>query len=357
MIRRIEISVPGNRYDVVIGPGAVNDILLILNRLRADSVAVIVDQRVGDLHLPRLMAAIDRPTTVIQFPPGEASKSLEMAARCYDSLAENRLGREGVIVTLGGGVAGDLGGFVAATWLRGVRCIQVATSLEAAIDASIGGKTAVNHATAKNLIGAFHQPAAVLVDSDFLQTLPDRELVAALAESVKHAAIRSPERVKWSEEHAQAVSRRDPATLAELIAWNCQIKADVVAADERELGVRVILNYGHTIGHALELCLGYELRHGECVGLGIIAENQIAIARGLLDLGVAQRIEALLVQHGLPARLPRSVSAVAVTEACRRDKKSRGGTIHVLTLAGLGAPARLEDVREEEIVAALASIS
>lgn len=353
MIRSISVPVPGNPYDVTVGSGAIVAIQHIVGHLRPSQVAIILDSHVGGLHLPALTNALGVKATPIPFQQGETSKSLEMAARCYDRLADIRLDRDGVIVTFGGGVAGDLGGFVAATWLRGVRYVQVPTSLEAAIDASIGGKTAVNHANAKNMIGAFYQPCGVVIDTDFLATLPQREFVAALAESVKHAVIRSPARFDWSERTLEKVADRHEETVGELIAWNCEIKAEVVAADEREAGLRAILNYGHTIAHALEQLLEYELRHGECVALGIIAENQIAVARGLLDPLTAARIAELLTAYGLPNKCPKRLSRDEIIESCRRDKKSSAGAIHIVTIEALGRPLRLKGVSQAEINAAL----
>jgi len=256
-------------------------------------------------------------------------------------------------VTFGGGVAGDLGGFIAATWLRGIDYVQVPTSLEAAIDASIGGKTAINLRDGKNLVGAFHQPVAVLVDTDYLTTLPERELVAGLAESVKHAAIRDADFVTWHEDHAARILAREPDVLAELIQRNCAIKAAVVEQDERESGLRVILNYGHTLGHAFEHLLSYELRHGECVALGILAENEIACVRGSLRRDVANRLHVLLERFGAPTRLPRRLPPAEVLAACESDKKARRGRLRFVLLRALGQPEIVEAPPAAEIEAGL----
>lgn len=319
-------------------------------------IVVIADETVAGLHLSRLRSHLPANSLVLTFPPGETSKSLAQVERLYGHLAQARIERGSVIVTLGGGVASDLGGFVAATWLRGVQFVPIPTTLLAAIDASVGGKTGVNLSAGKNLVGAFHQPRAVIVDTDFLQTLPDREVTAGLAESVKHAAVRDVAFLEWHEQHAEALLARDADTTAELVARNCEIKAGIVGLDEREAGLRAILNYGHTIGHALEHLLGYELRHGECVALGMLVENELACMRGLLPRAAAERIRGLLQRLGLPPRLPQAVDGVQVVAACRLDKKVRSGAINFVLLRDLGQPVRVADVSDAEIVAALGTI-
>ncbi|MBI5863821.1 MAG: 3-dehydroquinate synthase [Planctomycetes bacterium] len=357
-MRIVDVQIAGRAYPIFIGRGARRQIADELRRLGGvETVAIIADQTVADLHLPKLLEAFPKPPVQLFVQPGEASKSLDAAARLYDGLAEARLGRKDVIVTFGGGVACDLGGFVAATWLRGVRFIQVATSLEASIDASVGGKTAVNHSTAKNLIGVFHQPSAVIVDLDFLGSLPEREIQAGLAESVKQAAVRDAEFFAWHEANVSAILGRSPDALMHLISRNCQIKAEIVARDEREENLRAILNHGHTIGHALEHLLHYELRHGECVALGMLVENELAVARGLLPRGVAERVQTLLHRLGLRTCLPRELATEDVLAACRLDKKNRAGAIHCVLLSAIGAPQVVGGVADAEIVAALAVVA
>jgi 3-dehydroquinate synthase len=313
---------------------------------------VIADQHVADLHLARILEAVPG-AFVLTFPQGEASKSLDTAGRLCDQLAEARVGREALICAFGGGVAGDLAGFVAGTWLRGVGFVQVPTTLLAAVDASVGGKTGVNVPAGKNLVGVFHQPEAVFIDTDLLRTLPARDLAAGLAESVKHALIRAGDFFAWHEEHAEGLVGSTPEELTWLIARNCEIKAAVVAQDEREADLRAILNFGHTIGHALEHELEYELRHGECVGLGMLVENEIAVARRMLDPTLADRTKALLQRLGLPTHLPRAVADEAVLAACRVDKKVRAGVIRFVLLHSLGDPVIVGDVSDAEIVSAL----
>lgn len=356
-MRIVEVPIIGSAYAIHIGR-RLGELFTarIFELPDVKQLVVITDDHVAKLHLERLPPFKPLRTCVLRVPPGESSKTLATVSGLYDKLADARIERRDLILTFGGGVIGDLGGFVAATWLRGIRFVQVPTTLEAAVDASVGGKTGVNHPAGKNLIGAFHQPSAVIIATELLETLPQRDFAAGLAESVKHAAIRDPAFLDWHEQNSAAIKRRDPNTIIELIARNCAIKADVVARDEHEQGLRAILNYGHTIGHAVEHLLDYELRHGECVALGIIAENELARVRGLLDRSVADRIRSLLARFGLPTRLPRPLPAERVIEVTRLDKKVTAGAVNFVLLPELGQPERVADVSDAEIAAALEAI-
>jgi 3-dehydroquinate synthase len=323
---------------------------------QAGQVAVIADETVADLHLGKLRPLLPADPLILPFPAGEASKSLDLARQMYGRLARARLERTGTIVTFGGGVAADLGGFVASTWLRGVRLVHVPTTTLAAVDASVGGKTAVNLPAGKNLVGVFHQPLMVIVDTDFLETLPGRDFIAGLAESVKQALVRDRPFFEWHEAKASALCGRDGGVTCELIARGCAIKAEIVKQDEREAGLRAILNYGHTIGHALEHVLAYELRHGECVALGMQAENELAAARGILPRTEAERVRRLLAQLGLPARVPGSVDAAEVSALCQLDKKTAGGAVQFVLIREIGEPVRVADVTPSEIAVALHAI-
>ena len=357
-ILQVHVDLGPRSYPILIGSGTRCALPEIVRyRSRNPQLVVIADQNVASLHAAALTAALPAPPLLLPFRPGETAKSLAECQRIYEALAAARIERNAVLVTFGGGVAGDLGGFVAATWLRGVAYVQVPTTLLAAIDASVGGKTGVNLPTGKNLVGAFHQPRAVVVDLDFLATLPARTYTAGLAESVKHALIRDPDLLAWHEQYAEAITARSPATLAELIARNCAIKAAVVAADEREADLRAILNFGHTIGHALEHLLEYELQHGECVALGMLVENELARRRGLIDAALAERVLTLLGRLGLPLRLPRPVAAAAVQEVCAVDKKVAEGAVTFVLLRGVGEPVKVRDVTPAEIAAALEVIA
>lgn len=359
MMPRVSVDLPGEAagrsYEVIIGPGVRAELGDVLAQVGARRAVVVADARVAALHLDETLAQCSIPVTPLTFPPGEHSKSLATAEQLYDGLAAAGMTRGDVLLTLGGGVAGDLGGFVAATWMRGIRYVQIPTTLEAAIDASIGGKTAVNHASGKNRIGAFHQPIAVIVDTDCLGTLPLRDMRGGLAESVKHALIRDAAFFDWQERHVEGVlgAERPSHTLVELIARNCRIKASVVAADEREAGTRMDLNFGHTIGHAIEHLVGYRLRHGECVGLGMLAACEVSRGRGLIDAGVVARVRGLLEKIGLPVRLAEPLDVPRVVAETQRDKKRIGDALHFVLLAGIGRVMRVTDVRDEEIEAGL----
>lgn len=356
-MRIVNVQLGDRAYPIFIGGGARNQLAILVNTLGGiQRVVVVADQRVAELHAEAAFAGVEPTPELVLFPSGEESKSLRQVQSLYDEFAEARLGRRDLVVTLGGGVAGDLGGFAAATWMRGVRFIQMPTTLEAALDASIGGKTGINHAAGKNLIGAFHQPSAVLIDTEFLGTLPAREFRSGLAESVKHAAIRDADLFDWHERHAEEIVERQPEAVESLIARNCEIKAEVVSQDERENDLRMILNYGHTIGHSVEHLLGYELSHGECVALGMIAENAIAAARGILPREDAERVRALLDRLRLPTRLPKPVDSHEAAAVCHLDKKVRDGVINFVFITGLGQPERVTDVSDDEIVAAVDAI-
>lgn len=356
-MRTIDVQIPGHSYEIHIGNGARS--LLRSEGLaldRCETVVVITDETVGDLHLPALTGCLPGKICTCTVAAGEQSKSLATAESIYSQLADARVERNDVIVAFGGGVVGDLAGFVAATWMRGIRFIQVPTTLEAVIDASVGGKTGLNLPAGKNLVGAFHQPIAVIVDTDFLVTLPERDYRAGLAESVKHAAIRDPAFLDWQEANVSAIVGRQADILEELIARNCRIKADVVAADEREAGLRAILNHGHTVGHAVEHLCQYALRHGECVALGILVENEIAVRRGILAQEAADRIAALIASLGLPTHMPATLDAAAVPPLCRLDKKVRGGAVVFVLLKRIGDTTMVHDVSDAEIQTAMAVI-
>ena len=357
MLKTVHVELGDRSYRIAIGPGARSH-LKSENGLTRDSgeIVVVTDQVVARHWLAALQSVLPRAARVIQIPAGEASKALRSVEAIAEQLAQWRVDRNGVIVALGGGVVGDLAGFVASVWNRGVRFYQVPTTLLAAIDASVGGKTGVNTRAGKNLIGTFHQPQLVVVDTDFLATLPEREYIAGLSESIKHAAIRDPELFDWHAANAAAIRARDSRLLPELVARNCAIKADVVSRDERESGLRAILNYGHTIGHAIEALFEYELLHGECVALGMLAENHIAVARGLLDRATADRIRSLIAALGLPTRLPKPIAPDAAWRYCLVDKKNQAGGVHAVLLRNVGDPVRVGDVASSEAASAVADI-
>lgn len=345
------IQPDGLPYPIWVGDGALDALgSRVSNAVGPARVVVVTDDHVGPLYGERVLRSLvdaGAEPELISVPAGDASKSLAQAGRLYDRLAARHHGRDEPIVALGGGVVGDLAGFVAATWHRGVPWIQCPTTLEAAIDASIGGKTAVNHPAGKNLIGAFHRPILVCIDVGCLRTLSARDYTAALAESVKHAVIRDPAFLDWHEANGEAIVARDPAVLEELIARNCRNKAEVVIADERETeseGVgRAALNFGHTIGHAIEAQFEYELRHGEAVALGIVAALDVAVAHVGLAEADRARVESLLVTLGLPVRAPRPIDAADAINRLSADKKVRGRRIRFVLPTRIGHVTWLEE--------------
>ena len=297
---------------------------------------VVADSNVHNLYGQALRAALENAgysVSEYQVPPGEGSKSIEQAWAIYGWLIEQRAERQDCIVALGGGVTGDLAGFVAATYLRGIPLVQVPTSLLAQVDSSVGGKVAINHPRGKNLIGAFHQPLVVLVDTALLGSLPSRELRSGWAEVVKTAMILDAELVAYLEAHAESLVTAHPQLTAQAVERCLQLKSKVVAEDEREQGTRIILNYGHTIAHGLEAATGYErFLHGEAVAVGMVGAGRLSQRLGLLSAAVAERQEALLGRFGLPLRAP-GVSVDRVQQAMRLDKKSRDRTVRWVLLA------------------------
>ena len=321
---------------------------------------LVTDKQVGDLYGPAVLESLTRASFEsheYRFTPGEGSKSLQVVEDVYRVLAAREIGRDGVIVALGGGVASDLAGFVAATWMRGIDFAICPTTLEADVDASIGGKTAVNIPGGKNLVGAFHQPVLVATDPSCLASLDIRDVRAGMAESIKHALISSPEFVAWHELHAEAILTLDSGIITELILRNVRIKAAIVERDAHERsGERMLLNLGHTIGHAIEASCGFVLRHGECVALGTLAAGRLSQSMGLLDKSVVARIEQLLGRFGLPKTLPDPIDAVEILTTLRRDKKARGGKVQFVLLEDIGRPVVRRDIPEELVRQAYESL-
>ncbi|HWP35805.1 MAG TPA: 3-dehydroquinate synthase [Thermodesulfobacteriota bacterium] len=350
---RVEVPLGERGYPVLVGPGLLDRLgAWVRERLpKAVRAAVITNPRVRRLYGRRVeasLAAAGIEPVALTVPDGERHKTLAAAGRLYDRLAAARLDRASPVVALGGGVVGDLAGFVAATWLRGVPLVQVPTTLLAQVDAAIGGKTGVNHRRGKNLIGAFHQPVLVVSDVETLRTLPEREYRAGLAEVIKYGLIRDAALFAFLEREVERVLAREPAAVTYLVRRSSEIKAEVVAADEREGGLRAVLNFGHTLGHALEALTGYrKYLHGEAVAIGMVAA--VRMSEGLLrdDPGARERVEGVLARYGLPTEPPR-VRRARLAAALAGDKKARSGagepTVTVVLLDRIGS-ARLEPVR------------
>jgi 3-dehydroquinate synthase len=342
-------------YDVIVG-----------RYLRAELLDAVGSGTVVIVHQPTLVEPAEALRTVLEYlgsqayrvevPDAEDGKTLAVAGFCWDVLGQVGLDRTGTVVGFGGGAVTDLAGFVAATWLRGVRVVQVPTTLLAMVDAAVGGKTGINTDAGKNLVGAFHEPAAVLVDLAILQTLPRAEIVAGMAEVVKAGFIADPVILERIE--ADPVAALDPSglVLAELVGRAIKVKTDVVAADLRESHLREVLNYGHTLGHALERREGYRWRHGAAVSVGMVFAAELARLAGRLDDATAQRHRAVLSSIGLPTGYDAD-ALPELLEGMRNDKKTRSGVLRFVVLDGLAKPGRLEDPDPELLAGAYAAVA
>ncbi len=326
------------QYPVYVEPGGLGRLEpLVREHLRVARVAMIADAGVHALLQAGRFGRGPWEGTALTFPPGEPSKTREQWARLTDALLAQGFGRDSGIVALGGGVAGDLAGFVAATYMRGLPHVQVPTSLLAMLDASVGGKTGVDTPEGKNLIGAFHPPAAVLADPRALATLPERDYRGGMAEAVKHGLIADAGYFAWMERESEALIRRDESALTRLVRRSVEIKAEVVSGDEREAGRRAILNAGHTVAHALEHATGYGLPHGEAVALGLVAECTLAEGLGVAPAGLGKRVAGLLGRLGLPVRLAAPLDPERVVRAMESDKKNREAKVRFALPRELGA--------------------
>ena len=345
-MQRVPVETPGRdvSYEIAVGDGALDGLPAFLEEHHAGRrVAAIGDAEALRRHGDRLRAALPGETPVLEVPAGEASKTRAEKARLEDELLSRRLGRDTVLVGFGGGVVTDLAGFVAATYLRGVPFVAVPTTLLAAVDASVGGKTGINTPHGKNLIGAIRQPAAVFADIRFLKTLPEPEFLNGIAEALKMAATRDPELFSGMEKGIGVLRDREPGALTRLITAAVRIKACVVSADERESGLREVLNFGHTIGHGLENATGYLLAHGAAVAVGMIAESRMARRAGYLPPAAEDRLHSLIDSVGLPVRAPDGVERGRVLAALRSDKKARGGKPRFVVLEDIGRIRRRDD--------------
>ena len=354
----LRVDLGERSYQVHVGAGLLARAGDLIARATASSrVFIITNPIVDRLHGDNLRRGlIGASTETILVPAGERQKSLRRAALLYDRLLESGADRHSVIVAFGGGVIGDLAGFVAATYMRGVPYVQAPSTLLAQVDASVGGKVAVDHPRAKNLIGAFYQPCVVIADADVLQTLPAREYRSGMAEVIKHAAIADAELFEWLRLNANAVAAREPAAVAYMVQRNCEIKANVVRQDERESGMRAVLNFGHTVGHALEALGGYRaFRHGEAVAVGMVAAARVSVATGRLSSGEADEIERLLELYRLPRRIP-GFSVAQILTAMRADKKAATGAPRFVLPLALGRAEFGAEAPEDAVARVLADL-
>ncbi len=363
-IRKVEVA-GENGYGIEIGPGLLDDGARLARTLRGRHALVVSDGNVAPLYLDRLETALRaaKPELALGrfvFPPGEHEKTLARFSQCLDALAALGATRDATVLALGGGVVGDLAGFASACWMRGIDCVQVPTTLLAMVDSSVGGKTAVDLPSGKNLVGAFHPPRAVLADTATLRTLPDRELRAGLAEVVKYGAIFDAGFLDWLEAHSEALLARQDAALAEAVARSCQYKAEVVARDPFERGDRAMLNFGHTFGHAIETEQGYAgtrgdgLNHGEAVAVGMVLAARLSAALGRSSAADAHRLRDLLERFGLPTEIPAGLQPQALLARMRLDKKADASGLRFILWDRAGAARIVSGVGDAEVLAVLA---
>jgi 3-dehydroquinate synthase len=340
----ITVELPQQSYDIAIASGGLDQLGNWMQPLKLGKKVLLVSNPVLLKHYgQRAIASLEQAgfeVTTHTIPAGERYKTLNSIQKIYDTALSQRLERSSTIVALGGGVIGDMAGFAAATWLRGISFVQVPTSLLAMVDASIGGKTGVNHPQGKNLIGAFHQPRLVLIDPEVLNTLSAREFRAGMAEVIKYGVIWDAELFEALEAAKRLDQQRyiDAALMQLILTRSCRAKAHVVSKDEKEAGLRAILNYGHTIGHAVESLTGYRLvTHGEAVAIGMVAASQLAVDLGFWDETASQRQHALIEKAGLPTRLPAGLDIDAIVSALQTDKKVDAGKVRFVLPTQIGA--------------------
>jgi len=357
--RTVRVPLGDRSYAIVIGARLLADRELTGPLVSGRSVAIVTNTTVAPLYGEPLRESLARDASQvieIALPDGEAHKHWRTLNTIFDAMLEHRFDRRSVIVALGGGVVGDMAGFAAATYQRGIDFIQVPTTLLAQVDSSVGGKTGINHPLGKNMIGAFHQPKLVLADVGCLQTLPARELAAGLAEVIKHGAIADEPYLAAVERDLPRLLAHDPGALADAVARSCEIKADVVGKDEREGGLRAILNFGHTFGHAIEAGLGYgDWLHGEAVGAGMVMAAELSRRLGLLGADAAARLGQTIARAGLPVRGP-AWAPDRYVELMSVDKKAEQGTPKFVLLEALGK-ACVRRAPEGEVRAAIAACS
>ena len=360
LMHTLHVDLGERSYPVYIGRDLLADSDLMAQHIGGTQVVMVSNDTVGPLYLDRVRAALGERSLVTEviLPDGEQYKTLDTLSDIFDQVLARGHNRTTTFVAVGGGVVGDITGFAAACYQRGVDFIQVPTTLLAQVDSSVGGKTAVNHPLGKNMIGAFYQPRAVLIDTNTLQTLPRRELCAGLAEVVKYGLICDEPFYRWLQEQMPRLLAREEASLAEAIERSCSNKARVVAADEREGGIRAILNLGHTFGHAIETAQGYgEWLHGEAVAAGMVLAAELSANRGWIPDGEVVALRELLAGIDLPVVPPADMSQRQFLELMARDKKVLDGRLRLVLLRAIGEACIVDDVTEGELEALLAAPS
>lgn len=357
---QITVDLGERSYPIFIGEGTLDRLSNVLAGLKVrGTAAVVTDSNVAPLYGDRVVERVREAglrTALCVMPAGEEHKRLERIEELTGQFLEAGVDRAGGVIALGGGVVGDVAGFAAAVFMRGIPFVQIPTTIVAQVDSSVGGKTGVNHPRGKNIIGSFHQPSAVVIDLTLLRSLPDRELRAGLAEVIKHGIIADEDLFRYMEERVDAVRAGDPAALEVPVRRSCEIKAAVVAADEREHGVRANLNYGHTFGHGIEAAGDYRtFLHGEAIALGMHAAGILALELGLVDSAFVARQKACIEAYGLPTAWP-EIPIDATLEAMKHDKKARAGTLKFVVADRLGRVVHRTDVTEDQARRALEAL-
>ena len=345
-------------YKIVIGKGLLSNLNSVVDLSGYTSVAVIVDRNLIQPWLAYLKRSLPSSLTVIEMDPGEQQKDIAQVTSVLERLKAGRIDRKSLVINLGGGMCGDLGGFAASIYMRGIDFIQIPTTLLAQVDASVGGKVGVNFHGIKNMVGAFNQPRAVIVDIDTVRTLPLRELRSGFAEVLKHGFIADPKYLERMESlNLEALTDE---MLVEIIYGSCRIKSETVQADEREGGVRKILNFGHTLGHAIEtlsLETTHPLLHGEAIAIGMVGEGWISKEQGLISEDDLLRIEQILAKHGLPTRMPVAIDPQQIAMRMQHDKKTAGGAVYWTLLEGIGSAVYDRHVAPEQQQGAIRYVS
>ena len=336
-MQTLQVDLGPASYPITIGSGLLTDRDLLDAQIPGRDLLIVTNTTVAKLYLAKLAGSFSqRHIAECILPDGEQHKTLQTAGWVLDALVANKMNRDATVLALGGGVVGDIAGFAASCYQRGIGYVQIPTTLLAQVDSSVGGKTGVNHSGGKNLIGAFYQPQAVIADTDALKTLPDRELKSGLAEVIKHGVVWDPMLFAWLEKKIPQLLARDTEALTYAIGRSCEIKATVVARDEREHNLRAILNFGHTFGHAIEAATSYEkYLHGEAVALGMIIAADLSCRLGMIDAAIKERLRDILARAGLPIEAPH-IGAARAYELMQMDKKVLGGTIRLVLLEKLG---------------------
>ncbi|MGB0867821.1 MAG: 3-dehydroquinate synthase [Granulosicoccaceae bacterium] len=337
-MKTLQVDLGERSYPILIGSGLMQDADLLNAHIPGKKVLIVSNETVAPLHAQALLNALsDREVELISLPDGEKFKNLETLNLIFTRLLELDFDRNCTLVALGGGVVGDICGFAAASYQRGVKFVQVPTTLLAQVDSSVGGKTGINHPLGKNMIGAFYQPQSVIVDIDTLSTLPERELKAGVGEVIKYGLGLDVQFLQWLEANAEALLAREPDALAHAVEQSCAIKARVVAADERESGQRALLNLGHTYGHAIETHTGYSSwLHGEAVGAGMVMAADLSLAEGLIDQATAQRSRQLIERCGLPTSPPADMDSERFLALMARDKKTLDNNLRLVLMTAPG---------------------